>query len=122
RMAAEAMSLAGEAGTYDCVIAAGETVVTVKGSGRGGRSQELACAAALALADAQDVALLAAGTDGTDGPTDAAGGLIDGQTYKRTDLRRALDENDAYRALEAADALIVTGPTQTNLNDLVVIA
>jgi hydroxypyruvate reductase len=106
----------------DCVIAAGETVVTVRGKGLGGRNQELACAAALALADIRDTALIALGTDGTDGPTDAAGGIIDGETYSRTDLRKALDANDCYHALEAADGLVRTGPTQTNLNDLVVIA
>jgi len=122
RMAAEALSLGRDEGKIDCIIAAGETTVTVRGKGLGGRNQELACAAAIALEDVPDVALLAVGTDGTDGPTDAAGGLVDGQTYKRANLRRALDENDCYRALEAADALVVTGPTQTNLNDLVVIA
>lgn len=121
RMAAEALALIREGETYDCVIAAGETTVTVRGSGIGGRSQELACAAAIALGGVEDVALLAAGTDGTDGPTDAAGGLIDGTTAQRADLRAALARNDAYRALAEADALISTGPTQTNLNDLVVI-
>ncbi len=120
-MAAEALALQA-GGKYDCVIAAGETTVSVKGSGLGGRSQELACAAALAMEGATDVALLAAGTDGTDGPTDAAGGLVDGETYKRCNLRQALDDNDCYHALEAADALVITGQTQTNLNDLVVVA
>ncbi|HVT11516.1 MAG TPA: DUF4147 domain-containing protein [Fimbriimonadaceae bacterium] len=122
RMAAEALTLYKEIGRYDCVLAAGETTVTVRGQGLGGRNQELACAAALALDGISDIALLAAGTDGTDGPTEAAGGLIDGDTAGRTNLRRALTENDCYHALEAADALITTGPTQTNLNDLVVIA
>lgn len=122
RMAAEAMTLRNEAGRYDCVLAAGETTVTVRGRGIGGRNQELACAAALALEDVADVALLAIGSDGTDGPTDAAGGLVDGNTYTRTNLRRTLDENDSYHALLAADALVTTGPTQTNLNDLIVIA
>jgi glycerate 2-kinase len=122
RMAAEAMALQGENGKYDCVIAAGETTVTVRGEGFGGRNQELACAAAIALEGVKDVALVAIGTDGTDGPTDAAGGIVDGETHSRANLRRALDENDSYHALEAADALITTGPTQTNLNDLVIIA
>lgn len=121
RMAAEALALGREA-RYDCILAAGETTVRVRGSGLGGRNQELACAAAIALEGTPDVALLAAGTDGSDGPTEAAGGLVDGGTAARTNLRRALDENDSYHALEAADALVVTGPTQTNLNDLVVIA
>jgi glycerate-2-kinase len=122
RMAAEAMALQEPGVVHDCVIAAGETTVTVHGSGLGGRNQELACAAALALEDVENLALLAIGTDGTDGPTDAAGGLIDGSTHQRTNLVRALDENDCYHALEAADALFMTGPTQTNLNDLVIIA
>lgn len=122
RMAAEALTLQKEIGRHDCVLAAGETTVTVRGRGLGGRNQELSCAAAIALEDVPDVALLAIGSDGTDGPTDAAGGLVDGKTYTRANLRRALDENDSYHALEAADALLITGPTQTNLNDLVVIA
>lgn len=122
RMAAEAMSLHKVSGQFDCIIAAGETTVTVKGKGLGGRSQELACAAALALEGVPEVALVAIGTDGTDGPTDAAGGIVNGDTHSRANLRRALDENDCYHALEAADALITTGPTQTNLNDLVIIA
>lgn len=121
RMAAEAMTLSSEGDMYDAVIAGGETTVTVRGDGVGGRNQELACAAALALANVPDIALLAAGTDGTDGPTTAAGGLVDGETYRRTDLRAALDRNDSRTALEAADALVVTGPTQTNLNDLVIV-
>ncbi len=119
RMAAEALSLGS---AHDCIIAAGETTVTVRGNGIGGRNQEVACAAGIALEGVPDVAVLAGGTDGTDGPTDAAGGLVDGETYKRADLRRALDRNDSYQALHAAGALVVTGPTQTNLNDLVVIA
>jgi glycerate 2-kinase len=121
RMAAEALALSGESEMYDCVIAAGETVVTVTGSGSGGRNQELACAAAIALEDVADIGLIAIGTDGTDGPTDAAGGLVDGDTAKRADLGAALDSNDCYDALQTAGGLIVTGPTQTNLNDLVVI-
>lgn len=122
RMAAEALAMLEPGAVHDCVIAAGETTVTVRGSGLGGRNQELACAAALALEGVADIALLAVGTDGTDGPTDAAGGLVDGVTYQRASLRKALDENDCYHALEAADALFMTGPTQTNLNDLVIIA
>ena len=122
RMAAEAMAMLEPGAIHDCVIAAGETTVTVRGTGLGGRNQELACAAAVALQDISDIALLAVGTDGTDGPTDAAGGLVDGVTYQRTNLRKALDENDCYHALEAADALFMTGATQTNLNDIVIIA
>jgi hydroxypyruvate reductase len=106
-----------------CLIAAGETTVTVRGRGRGGRCQELALAAALALEPKDDLVVLAAGTDGTDGPTDAAGGVVDASTARRAaaaglDLRRALADNDANAALGATDDLIVTGPTRTNLLDL----
>jgi len=106
-----------------CVIAAGETTVTVRGSGRGGRCQELALAAALALDGVKDVVVLAGGTDGTDGPTDAAGGFADGETVARlrtagVDPRAALDANDAHAALGASGDLLVSGPTNTNLLDL----
>ncbi len=106
-----------------CLIAGGETTVTVRGQGRGGRCQELALAAALALDGVSDVTVLAAGTDGTDGPTDAAGGLVDGATVARAraagvDPRAALDDNDAHRALAASGDLVVSGPTNTNLLDL----
>lgn len=106
-----------------CLIAAGETTVTVRGRGRGGRCQEFALAAALALEPGERLAVLAAGTDGTDGPTDAAGALVDAGTIARgraagLDARRALDDNDAYPYLGASGDLIVTGPTRTNLLDL----
>jgi hydroxypyruvate reductase len=106
-----------------CLIAAGETTVTVRGAGRGGRCQELALAAALDLAAHDNLALLAAGTDGTDGPTDAAGALVDAGTVARgraagQDPARALADNDAHAFLTAAGDLIVTGPTNTNLLDL----
>jgi hydroxypyruvate reductase len=102
---------------------AGETTVTVRGHGRGGRNQEVALAAARALADIPGVCLAALGTDGTDGPTDAAGALVDGSTAGRAraaglDLERALAENDAYPVLDALGALIRTGPTGTHVNDL----
>lgn len=106
-------------------IAGGETIVHVKGNGLGGRNQELALAAAIELAGVPNVALLSIGSDGTDGPTDAAGGCVDGNTYH--DLREKgqspeayLTDNDAYHALQAVDCLIKTGPTGTNVNDLVV--
>jgi hydroxypyruvate reductase len=106
-----------------CLVAAGETTVTVRGTGRGGRCQELALAAALALDGGSDVVVLAGGTDGTDGPTDAAGGFADGGTVRRirgggVDPRAALDANDAYAALGAGGDLLVSGPTNTNLLDL----
>jgi hydroxypyruvate reductase len=106
-----------------CLVAAGETTVTVRGRGRGGRCQELALAAALELADGERLTVLAAGTDGTDGPTDAAGAIVDGATLARgrargLDPRAALDDNDAYTFLAAAGDLLVSGPTHTNLLDL----
>jgi hydroxypyruvate reductase len=106
-----------------CLVAGGETTVTVTGKGRGGRCQELALAAALALEPGDDLVVLAAGTDGSDGPTDAAGALVDTGTAARAraagvDLAAALADNDAHRALGATGDLVVTGPTGTNLLDL----
>ena len=106
-----------------CLIAAGETTVTVRGAGRGGRCQELALAAALDISAGEGLAVLAAGTDGTDGPTDAAGALVDAGTVVRgrgagLDPERALADNDANGFLAASGDLIVTGPTNTNLLDL----
>ena len=103
-----------------CLIAGGETTVTVRGRGRGGRCQELALAAALELGSADDLVVLAAGTDGTDGPTDAAGAIVDGRTLERggADARRWLDDNDAYAYLTRSGDLLTTGPTNTNLLDV----
>ncbi len=111
-------------------VAGGETTVTVRSGGSGGRNQELALAFALEaarapLADRQNWVFLAAGTDGRDGPTDAAGGIVDASTVRR--IRRAgidpiaaLDDNDSYRALDAGDALLRTGATGTNVADVAV--
>ena len=103
-----------------CLIAGGETTVTVRGRGRGGRCQELALAAALELGSADDLVVLAAGTDGTDGPTDAAGAIVDGRTLERggADARRWLDDNNAYDYLARSGDLLTTGPTNTNLLDV----
>lgn len=106
-----------------CLIAAGETTVEVRGRGLGGRCQEFALAAALALREDEPLVVLAAGTDGTDGPTDAAGGLVDAGTTARAraagrDPEAGLDDNDAHRVLAAAGDLVVSGPTNTNLLDL----
>lgn len=106
-----------------CLLWGGETTVTVRGNGIGGRNQELALAAALALDGLPDVALLALATDGTDGPTDAAGAVVDGSTASHAralglDLHAALRNNDAYPALATLGALLHTGPTGTNVNDL----
>lgn len=109
-----------------CLVWGGETTVTVRGHGRGGRNQELALAAALALEGLPGVALMALATDGTDGPTDAAGALVDGTTIGAArslglDPVAALANNDAYPLLEAVGALLLTGPTGTNVNDLLVV-
>ena len=109
-----------------CLIAGGETTVTVQGGGRGGRCQEFALAAALQLDASERLVVLAAGTDGTDGPTDATGGLVDAGTAARAraaglDAARALADNDAHTLLTAAGDSIVTGPTHTNLLDLYLI-
>jgi hydroxypyruvate reductase len=106
-----------------CLIAAGETTVTVTGKGRGGRCQEFALAAALELTPADRLTALAAGTDGSDGPTDAAGAIVDADSVTRGtraggDARRAMEDNDAYRFLTASGDLIVSGATRTNLLDL----
>ena len=108
-----------------CLVAGGETTVTVRGRGKGGRCQEFALAAALELGPTDRIAILAAGTDGTDGPTDATGAIVDAQSIARgsaagADARRALADNDAYRFLRASDDLLVCGPTRTNLLDLYV--
>lgn len=105
-------------------IAGGETVVHLTGHGLGGRNQELALAAAEALSG-QNAAVFSVGSDGTDGPTDAAGGYADGDSLcalraAGLDLHRVLAENDAYHALKAIGGLIVTGPTGTNVNDVAV--
>lgn len=109
-----------------CLVWGGETTVTVRGEGKGGRNQELALAAALALEGVPDVLLMALATDGTDGPTDAAGAIVDGGTAARAralglDPLAALANNDAYPLLDAVNALLHTGPTGTNVNDLLVI-
>jgi len=102
-------------------IAGGETVVHITGSGLGGRNQELALAAAEGIAGMK-AAVFSVGSDGTDGPTDAAGGYVDGESMdeffaKGIDVAQVLRDNDSYHALEAVGGLIVTGPTGTNVND-----
>ena len=108
-----------------CLIWGGETTVTVKGNGKGGRSQEVALAAAEKISGSGNVVILSAGSDGTDGPTDAAGGIVDGLTWGKIrsvsyDPVEMLENNDSYNALELAGALLKTGPTGTNVNDLVI--
>ncbi len=107
-------------------IAGGETVVHLTGKGKGGRNQEIALSAAAGIDGLDGVAVFSLGSDGTDGPTDAAGGWADGATAatlraKGVSIFDALKDNDAYNALKAADGLIVTGPTGTNVNDVSVL-
>ena len=104
-------------------IAGGETVVQLTGKGKGGRNQELALAAAEGIAGMDNAAVFSVGSDGTDGPTDAAGGYVDGSTRAALlaaglTVHGVLAENDAYHALQKTDGLIVTGPTGTNVNDV----
>ena len=104
-------------------IAGGETVVKVKGNGKGGRNQELALAAAEGIDGLENVVVFSVGSDGTDGPTDAAGGIVDGLTARKLhnlgiDIHNVLERNDAYSSLKQVDGLIFTGPTGTNVNDI----
>jgi glycerate 2-kinase len=106
-----------------CVVAGGETTVTVTGKGTGGRAQEFAAAAALEISGLARAWVVAIGTDGTDGPTDAAGAVVDGDTVARAqrcaiDIEDALKRHDIYPALKRLHQLITTGPTGTNVNDL----
>ncbi len=106
-----------------CVIAGGETTVTLRGRGKGGRNQEMALAAALAIQGLDDVAVVCLATDGTDGPTDASGALAEGDTAARAralgmDPWDYLERNDAYPFFAALGDLLLTGPTHTNVNDL----
>ncbi len=105
-------------------IYAGETTVTVQGTGKGGRNQELALSAALVLDGIKNVAIASVGTDGTDGPTDAAGAIVDGGTVDRgfqagLDARAYLNNNDSYNFLSVTNDLFMTGATLTNVNDLI---
>lgn len=108
-----------------CILAGGETTVTIRGDGKGGRNQELALSAALELTEAGDVVIASVGTDGTDGPTDAAGAIVDGTTVARARARglepvQYLERNDSYNLLEPIGDLFVTGPTGTNVMDLMI--
>ncbi len=108
-----------------CIVLGGETIVRLGSDpGRGGRNQELALASALAIEGIDNVTIVSLATDGTDGPTDSAGGMVDGGTVSRGRTKghsamSHLQDNDAYPFLEATNDLLITGPTQTNVNDLV---
>jgi hydroxypyruvate reductase len=106
-----------------CVLAGGETTVTLTGEGRGGRNQEFALAAALTIAGLDNIVVLSGGTDGSDGPTDAAGAIADGTTVARA-LEKGLEpkdflrRNDSYRLFQPLEDLLMTGPTRTNVMDI----
>ena len=107
-------------------IMGGETVVKLTGKGKGGRNQELALSAAPLLSSVENAAVFSVGSDGTDGPTDAAGGYVDSDTLsilkaKGIDVQKVLEDNDAYHALEKCAGLVITGPTGTNVNDVSVL-
>lgn len=108
------------------IIVGGETIVHLKGNGKGGRNQEVALSAAIGIEDLQNVVVFSVGSDGTDGPTDAAGGMVDGETVKRIRQcsilpEKYLEDNNSYNALKASGDLIITGATGTNVNDLLVV-
>ena len=108
------------------VIVGGETVVKVTGNGLGGRNQEIALQAAEGIQGMEKTVLFSLASDGTDGPTDAAGGIVDGYTVKALEdkgmnIREYLEDNDAYCALQEVNGLIMTGPTGTNVNDVTVL-
>ncbi len=108
------------------LVLAGETTVTVRGGGKGGRNQELALSASMGIEGLANLVIASVGTDGRDGPTDAAGGIVDGGTARRIrdaglDPGELLRDNDSYRALSAAGDLLVLGPTGTNVADLLLI-
>jgi hydroxypyruvate reductase len=109
-----------------CLVCGGETTVTVSGTGRGGRNQEVALSAGRALAGLADVLVVSFATDGIDGPTDAAGAVADGTAWARARAKgfepaRHLADNNAYPVLDAVGDMIRTGPTNTNVNDLMLI-
>jgi hydroxypyruvate reductase len=106
-----------------CILCGGETTVTLQGSGKGGRNQEFALAAALMLEGLENIVVLCGGTDGTDGPTDAAGAIADGRTISRgrakgLDPVDYLRRNDSYHFFQALEDLVITGPTRTNVMDV----
>jgi hydroxypyruvate reductase len=122
-VAKEILSSDNPIGRPACVVSGGETTVTIQGKGLGGRNQEFALAAAIDIAGLKDVVVLSAGTDGTDGPTDAAGAMADGNTIERAenmgmDAELFLRENDSFHFFQPLGDLVITGPTHTNVMDL----
>jgi glycerate 2-kinase len=109
-----------------CIIAGGETTVTVRGNGIGGRNQELVLAAAIEIAGIENIVVLSGGTDGNDGPCDATGAIADGMTVGRAtelgmDARAFLANNDSYHFFQPLGDLMITGPTNTNVNDVMLL-
>jgi glycerate-2-kinase len=109
-----------------CLISGGETTVTVKGPGLGGRNMEFALGFADEIKGTEGITLLSAGTDGTDGPTDATGAIVDGRTIslaeaKGLNLKEYLDYSDSYHYLQTIDSLLMTGPTGTNVMDIQIV-
>jgi hydroxypyruvate reductase len=109
-----------------CIISGGETTVTIKGDGLGGRNQEFVLSSAIEIDGLEDIVILSAGTDGTDGPTDAAGAIADGNTIKRAkelgmNAEEFLERNDSYHFFKKLGNLLITGPTNTNVMDLRII-
>ncbi|MDZ7663996.1 MAG: glycerate kinase [Desulfotignum sp.] len=122
-IAAEARRSGNPVSLPACLLSGGETTVTLTGSGKGGRNMELALAGAIALQGMSGILLLSAGTDGTDGPTDAAGAFADGNTVSRAQIlglsaEKHLLENNSYPFFKALDDLLITGPTRTNVMDM----
>jgi hydroxypyruvate reductase len=122
-LAREILATENPIGRPACLLSGGETTVTVRGKGKGGRNQEFALAAALAMKGMDSVVIFSAGTDGTDGPTEAAGAFADGTTVARArqkglEAESHLLQNDSYPLFESLGDLVVTGPTRTNVMDL----
>ena len=109
-----------------CIVAGGETTVNVRGEGVGGRNQEMALAAAIQMAGLRRSLIMTLATDGSDGPNDAAGGIVDGSTAEKA-VRAGIDpdtylaNNDSYNFFKQIDDQFITGPTNTNVNDLIFI-
>jgi glycerate-2-kinase len=123
RLARDVLSGTNSMGRPACLISGGETTVTVRGDGLGGRNQEFALAVAMEIDGMGGVVALSGGTDGIDGPTDAAGGVVDGATLQRARDKGLhasdyLQRNDSYHFLKATGDLLITGPTLTNVMDL----
>ncbi len=118
-----ARSKRSDSNRLNCLISGGETTVTVKGNGKGGRNTELALSFAIEIEGIDRITLLSAGTDGTDGPTDAAGAIVDGETVKKAraiglNPEEYLNDNDSYNLFKKINGLFITGPTGTNVMDI----